>query len=311
MFDPVLVLPSLPFRTYETVVESYVPVCTYLSMHARPCRASNRIYECMLKSWEGEDYSPLLASIVHRFLLHIKLWKPLRIEHRTFLANQSYDAFSLPLPASPPTCYLTIGSDVAASDSTSLMYLLCTYNERTNEMNPFNECREVFGVSIYHDGIDMSVNCHPGRVPTTHDPIPHDNFWYRWYRYEYGLTTKMSMNWHTVLPHLATFKSSHIHPGVCAIDPKLARWKIAIVSAHSSCPAIQIHTWPSSILCASRSSLSRKGGDSPGAKYMEIIQSSCMAALWISRLSHLISSSRTIYTALSSRYLNTRLDTRY
>ncbi|CCD54573.1 hypothetical protein BofuT4_uP126210.1 [Botrytis cinerea T4] len=39
-----------------------------------------------------------------------------------------------------------------------------------------------------------------------------------------------------------TFKSSHIHPGVCAIDPKLARWKIAIVSAHSSCPAIQIHT---------------------------------------------------------------------
>ena len=101
MFDPVLVLPSLPFRTYETLVESYVPVCTYLSMHARPCRASNCIYECMLKSWEGEDYSPLLASIVHRFLLHIKLWKPLRIEHRTFLANQSYDAFSLPLPASP------------------------------------------------------------------------------------------------------------------------------------------------------------------------------------------------------------------
>ena len=101
MFDPVLVLPSLPFRTYETLVESYVPVCTYLSMHARPCRASNCIYECMLKSWEGEDYSPLVASIVHRFLLHIKLWKPLRIEHRTFLANQSYDAFSLPLPASP------------------------------------------------------------------------------------------------------------------------------------------------------------------------------------------------------------------
>ena len=71
MFDPVL--PSLPFRTYETLVESYVPVCTYLSMHARPCRASNCIYECMLKSWEGEDYSPLVASIVHRFLLHIKL----------------------------------------------------------------------------------------------------------------------------------------------------------------------------------------------------------------------------------------------